>query len=101
LNFFALEFQQIFGNKHQGEKSLSMLVCFRISTSFSRKAYVRSINKIAILAHSLRNVHELHENHILLENNWKKSLQIKKVRLFLFANLRLCTSILKNFTLQA
>jgi len=38
-----------------------------MSSSFSKQASVRSINKIALLAHSLCNLHELHENHIL----WK------------------------------
>jgi len=38
-----------------------------MSTSFSKQASVRSINKIAFLAHSLCNLHKPHEKHIL----WK------------------------------
>jgi len=72
-----------------------------MSTSFSTQASVRSINKIALLAHSLCSLHELHENHILWKTIEGKACKLKKIRLFLIAYLRLCTWIQMHFMLQA
>jgi len=61
-----------------------------MSTSFSKQASVRSIDKIALLAHSLCNLHEPHENHILWKTIEGKACKLKRwdsffLHIFVFA----------------